>query len=54
MEFELAGWGASGEIREDGSENHLVYETFHAGRNTVDQIRNGMLVYDFDRPDQAL
>ena len=52
-EFILAGWGASGEIREDGSEDHLVYEIFHRGYNTVDEIRNGMLVYDFDRPDQA-
>ena len=51
--FILAGWGASGEIREDGTENHLVYEIFHRGYNTVDQIRDNMLVYDFDRPDQA-
>ena len=34
--FILAGWGASGEIREDGTENHLVYEIFHRGYNTVD------------------
>ena len=52
--FELAGWGASGEIREDGDESHLVYEVFHRGENVVDEIRGGMLVYDFDRPDQAL
>lgn len=51
--FLLAGWGASGEIREDGTEDHLVYETFHRGYNVVDEIRDGMLIYDFDRPDTA-
>lgn len=51
--FLLAGWGASGEIREDGTEDHLVYETFHRGYNVVDEIRDGMLVYDFDRADTA-
>ena len=53
-EFILAGWGASGEIREDGSEDHHVFEIFHRGTNVVDEIRDGMLVYDFDGPDQGL
>ena len=53
-EFTLVGWGGSGELREDGSTNHHVTEIFHRGYNVVDEIKDGMLIYDFDRPGEGL
>ena len=45
----------SGAIKNNGNENHLTDRPiFHRGMNTIDQISNNMLVYDFDRPAQAL
>ena len=49
-EFILAGWGASGEIMENGDESHHQYEIFHRGYNVVNEIRNNMLIYTMDRP----
>ena len=52
-EFMLTGWGLSGAIREDGDEDHLEDEIFHRGYNFVDDIQDNLLVYDFDRPEDA-
>ena len=49
-EFILAGWGASGPIRENGDESHLQYEIFHRGYNVVNEVTGNMLEYTFDRP----
>ena len=52
-EFILAGWGASGEVLESGSESHLQYEIFHRGYNVVNEITGNMLEYTFDRPEDG-
>ena len=48
-DFILAGWGSSGELREDGSTDHHGIEIFHRGYNNVNEIRNNMLVYTMDQ-----
>jgi hypothetical protein len=52
-EFILAGWGASGEVLESGSESHLQYEIFHRGYNVVNEVTGNMLEYTFDRPEDG-
>ena len=54
-EFELAGWGASGSVNDegDGDESHNRYEIFHRGYNVVNAIVNNMLVYTMDRPEDG-
>ena len=49
-EFILAGWGASGAVREDGDESHHQSEIFHRGYNVVNEVTGNMLEYTFDRP----
>ena len=54
-EFTLAGWGASGELLDTGSENHLDrnMEVFHRGYNVVDSITDNMLNYSMQSPDNG-
>ena len=54
-EFELAGWGASGSVNDEGDwdESHTRSEIFHRGYNVVNAIVNNMLVYTMDRPEDG-
>ena len=52
-QFIVAGWGASGEIRDDGDESHQQSEVFHRGYNVFHSVRNDMLLYYMDRPEDG-
>ena len=52
-QFILAGWGASGVVKDDGDESHHVSEIFHRGFNVVNNIHDNMLVYTMDKPSQG-
>ena len=49
-EFWLAGWGASGEVNENGNfdESHHLSEIFHRGQNVINEIRDNLLIYTMD------
>ena len=49
--FTIAGWGMSGAIRENGSENHLNDDViFHRGYNKFEKLSGNVLAYFMDRP----
>lgn len=54
-EFILAGWGASGEVNEEGDrdESHHQSQIFHRGFNVINEISDNMLVYTMDRPEDG-
>ena len=52
-EFVLAGWGLSGEVKEDGNQDHLDDGIFHRGYNKVNEIVDNMLVYTMDKPEDG-
>ena len=54
-EFILAGWGASGEVNDEGDydESHHNSQIFHRGYNVINEIRDNMLIYTMDRPENG-
>ena len=54
-EFILAGWGASGSVNDEGDydESHHNSQIFHRGYNVINEIRDNMLVYTMDRPEDG-
>lgn len=54
-EFILAGWGLSGPVRDDGSDDHFTpgMDIFHRGYNVFNEIVDNVLVYTMDRPEDG-
>ena len=56
-EFILAGWGASGAVNDEGdydeSHHNTGMQIFHRGYNMINDIRDNMLVYTMDRPEDG-
>ena len=54
-EFILAGWGGSGEVRDDGSEGHMneSMDIFHRGYNVFNEIIGNVLAYTMDRQEDS-
>ena len=56
-EFILAGWGASGSVNDEGdydeSHHNTGMQIFHRGYNVINEIRDNMLVYTMDRPEDG-
>ena len=51
-EIHVLGWGQSGAIGEVNNSNAVI-GTFHAGRNIVHDIWNGMVTYTMTSPDEG-
>lgn len=54
-EFILAGWGRSGAVQDDGSDADFTsgMQYFHRGYNVFNEIRDNVLVYTLDRPEDG-
>ena len=55
-QFILAGWGRSGAIREDGSDDHFTpgADVFHSGVNVFNEFHEpNILSYTQDRPEDG-
>ena len=54
-EFILAGWGRSGAVQDDGDDSGFTpgMDIFHRGYNVFNEIRDNVLVYTLDRPEDG-